>query len=78
MAVVQDFAFMGGSLGMAAGEGFIAAARAAIGQCPPLVARRVVVDVGEDAVPAVVDAAAARQVEHGAVVRRPIDAQRHA
>ena len=30
VAVVQDFAFMGGSLGMAAGEGFIAAARAAV------------------------------------------------
>ncbi len=30
VVVVQDFAFMGGSLGMAAGEGFIAAARAAV------------------------------------------------
>jgi acetyl-CoA carboxylase carboxyl transferase subunit beta len=27
VVLVQDFAFMGGSLGMAAGEGFIAAAR---------------------------------------------------
>ena len=38
VAMVQDFAFMGGSLGMAAGEGFIAAARAAIGRDCPLVA----------------------------------------
>lgn len=30
VALVQDFSFMGGSLGMAAGEGFITAARAAI------------------------------------------------
>jgi len=37
VAVVQDFAFMGGSLGMAAGEGFIAAARAAIERGVPLV-----------------------------------------
>ncbi len=37
VAVVQDFAFMGGSLGMAAGEGFIAAARAAIERKVPLV-----------------------------------------
>ena len=37
VVVVQDFAFMGGSLGMAAGEGFIAAARAAIGRKVPLV-----------------------------------------
>ena len=37
VAVVQDFAFMGGSLGMAAGEGFIAAARAAIARKGPLV-----------------------------------------
>ena len=37
VAVVQDFAFMGGSLGMAAGEGFIAAARAAIERNVPLV-----------------------------------------
>jgi acetyl-CoA carboxylase carboxyl transferase subunit beta len=29
VALVQDFAFMGGSLGVAAGEAFIAAARAA-------------------------------------------------
>ena len=35
VAVVQDFAFMGGSLGMAAGETFIKAAREAIArQCP--------------------------------------------
>ncbi len=38
VALVQDFAFMGGSLGMAAGEGFIAAARAAVGADAPLVA----------------------------------------
>ncbi len=37
VVVVQDFAFMGGSLGMAAGEGFIAAARAAIERKVPLV-----------------------------------------
>ncbi|WGM32227.1 acetyl-CoA carboxylase, carboxyltransferase subunit beta [Brevundimonas sp. NIBR11] len=37
VVVVQDFAFMGGSLGMAAGEGFIAAARAAIERGVPLV-----------------------------------------
>jgi acetyl-CoA carboxylase carboxyl transferase subunit beta len=37
VVVVQDFAFMGGSLGMAAGEGFIAAARAAIERDVPLV-----------------------------------------
>ena len=37
VVLVQDFAFMGGSLGMAAGEGFIAAARAAIGRKCPLV-----------------------------------------
>src|SRR3954470_1702938 len=30
VVLVQDFAFMGGSLGMAAGEGFIAAAKAAL------------------------------------------------
>lgn len=36
--LVQDFAFMGGSLGMAAGEGFIAAARAAVEREAPLVA----------------------------------------
>ncbi len=35
---VQDFAFMGGSLGMAAGEGFIRAAEAAVGRGVPLVA----------------------------------------
>ncbi len=35
---VQDFAFMGGSLGMAAGEGFIAAAEAALQRELPLVA----------------------------------------
>ena len=35
VVLVQDFAFMGGSLGMAAGEGFIAAAHAALErQCP--------------------------------------------
>jgi acetyl-CoA carboxylase carboxyl transferase subunit beta len=38
VALVQDFAFMGGSLGMAAGEGFIAAAEAAIERQVPLVA----------------------------------------
>jgi acetyl-CoA carboxylase carboxyl transferase subunit beta len=37
VALVQDFAFMGGSLGMAAGEGFIAAAEAAIKRKAPLV-----------------------------------------
>ncbi|MGZ8369811.1 MAG: acetyl-CoA carboxylase carboxyltransferase subunit beta, partial [Caulobacteraceae bacterium] len=37
VALVQDFSFMGGSLGMAAGEGFIAAARAAIERGCPLV-----------------------------------------
>ena len=37
VAIVQDFAFMGGSLGMAAGEAFIAAARAAIERGAPLV-----------------------------------------
>jgi acetyl-CoA carboxylase carboxyl transferase subunit beta len=37
VALVQDFAFMGGSLGMAAGEGFVAAARAAIERQAPLV-----------------------------------------
>jgi acetyl-CoA carboxylase carboxyl transferase subunit beta len=37
VALVQDFAFMGGSLGMAAGEAFIAAARAAIERECPLV-----------------------------------------
>ena len=38
VVLVQDFAFMGGSLGMAAGEAFIAAARAAIERSCPLVA----------------------------------------
>ena len=38
VVLVQDFAFMGGSLGMAAGEAFIAAARAAIERNCPLVA----------------------------------------
>ncbi len=38
VALVQDFAFMGGSLGMAAGEGFIAAAEAAVRRGVPLVA----------------------------------------
>ena len=37
VALVQDFAFMGGSLGMAAGDGFIAAARAAVERGVPLV-----------------------------------------
>jgi acetyl-CoA carboxylase carboxyl transferase subunit beta len=37
VALVQDFAFMGGSLGMAAGEGFIAAAEAAARRKAPLV-----------------------------------------
>jgi acetyl-CoA carboxylase carboxyl transferase subunit beta len=37
VVLVQDFAFMGGSLGMAAGEGFIAAAEAAIARQVPLV-----------------------------------------
>ena len=37
VALVQDFKFMGGSLGMAAGEAFIAAARAAIERDCPLV-----------------------------------------
>ena len=37
VVAVQDFAFMGGSLGMAAGEGFIAAARAAVARSVPLV-----------------------------------------
>jgi acetyl-CoA carboxylase carboxyl transferase subunit beta len=38
VVLVQDFAFMGGSLGMAAGEGFIAAAKAAVERKAPLVA----------------------------------------
>jgi acetyl-CoA carboxylase carboxyl transferase subunit beta len=37
VVLVQDFAFMGGSLGMAAGETFIAAARAAVARDIPLV-----------------------------------------
>ena len=37
VVLVQDFAFMGGSLGMAAGEAFIAAAHAAIEREVPLV-----------------------------------------
>ena len=37
VVLVQDFAFMGGSLGMAAGEGFIAAAEAAVQRQAPLV-----------------------------------------
>jgi acetyl-CoA carboxylase carboxyl transferase subunit beta len=38
VVLVQDFAFMGGSLGMAAGEGFIAAAKAAVAREAPLIA----------------------------------------
>ena len=38
VALVQDFAFMGGSLGMAAGEGFVAAAALALKRDLPLVA----------------------------------------
>ena len=38
VVMVQDFAFMGGSLGMAAGEGFIRAAEAALEREAPLVA----------------------------------------
>ena len=34
---IQNFAFMGGSLGVAAGEGFIAAARAAIAEHAPFI-----------------------------------------
>ena len=37
VVLVQDFSFMGGSLGMAAGEGFIAAARAAIERDRPMI-----------------------------------------
>ena len=37
VVLVQDFGFMGGSLGVAAGEGFIAAARAAVERKTPLV-----------------------------------------
>jgi acetyl-CoA carboxylase carboxyl transferase subunit beta len=38
VAMVQDFAFMGGSLGMAAGEGFVAGAEAAVARKVPFVA----------------------------------------
>ena len=38
VVMVQDFAFMGGSLGMAAGEGFIKAAESAVEREVPLVA----------------------------------------
>jgi len=38
VVLVQDFAFLGGSLGMSAGEGFIAAAREALKREAPLVA----------------------------------------
>jgi len=38
VVMVQDFAFMGGSLGMAAGEAFIAGARAAIDRQSPFIA----------------------------------------
>ena len=38
VVLVQDFAFMGGSLGMAAGEGFIAAAHEAVRRRVPLIA----------------------------------------
>ena len=38
VVLVQDFAFMGGSLGMAAGEGFVAAAALALKRDVPLVA----------------------------------------
>ena len=37
LVLVQNFAFMGGSLGMAAGEGFVAAAETAVSQGLPLV-----------------------------------------
>ena len=37
VVIVQDFSFMGGSLGMAAGEAFIAAARAAVARGVPMV-----------------------------------------
>ena len=37
LVLVQNFAFMGGSLGMAAGEGFISAAQAAVERGLPLV-----------------------------------------
>ena len=38
VVMVQDFAFMGGSLGMAEGEGFVAAAQAAVARDCPMVA----------------------------------------
>jgi acetyl-CoA carboxylase carboxyl transferase subunit beta len=38
VVLVQDFAFMAGSMGMAAGESFIAAAEAAVKRSAPLVA----------------------------------------
>ena len=38
VALVQDFAFMGGSLGMAAGEGFVAAAALALSRDLPMIA----------------------------------------
>lgn len=38
VALVQNFAFMGGSLGMAAGEGFIAAAELALEKRMPMIA----------------------------------------
>lgn len=38
VVLVQNFAFMGGSLGMAAGEGFVTAAQAAIARKVPLIA----------------------------------------
>jgi len=38
VVAVQDFAFMGGSLGMAAGEGFVAACEAAVERDAPMVA----------------------------------------
>jgi acetyl-CoA carboxylase carboxyl transferase subunit beta len=38
VALVQDFSFMGGSLGMAAGEGFIRAAQEAVKRTVPLAA----------------------------------------
>jgi acetyl-CoA carboxylase carboxyl transferase subunit beta len=37
VAMVQDFSFMGGSLGMAEGEGFVAAAKAAVARDCPMV-----------------------------------------
>lgn len=38
VVLVQDFAFMGGSLGMAAGEGFVRAAEAAVAAKVPMIA----------------------------------------